>query len=173
MGIEARLERFKLIRTIILLWSVMFLFGMQTKEASPEVEISYKRSYTMDTLDHSKKRILARGCDPHLSLAFSKKIPPYIGNPEYVPTTNDEDFFHKLNTEKWSVVYFAPGACRYSAAKKRIPGTNQETKTWTLDEYKKLALKLQGEDIQFAESIYEEDSIEKLKEALALAKDVK
>ena len=99
MGIEARLERFKLIRTIILLWSVMFLFGMQTKEASPEVEISYKRSYTMDTLDHSKKRILARGCDPHLSLAFSKKIPPYIGNPEYVPTTNDEDFFHKLKTE--------------------------------------------------------------------------
>ena len=43
----------------------------------------------LNSADHSGKSILARGCDPVMSLQASKAIPPLIGNPEYVPATND------------------------------------------------------------------------------------
>lgn len=79
------------------------------------------------TLNHSNKSILARGGDPQLSAYASKMIPPKIGNPTYIPTTNDVDFIEQLKAKKWSVVYFAPSACRYSAAKHQIPGGNSET----------------------------------------------
>ncbi|NRB41904.1 MAG: hypothetical protein HRU20_26095, partial [Pseudomonadales bacterium] len=63
-------------------------------------------------LDHSNKRILARGCDPVASRMAAQALPPLMGNPEYVPTSDDADFIEKLTHEKWSVVFFAPGACR-------------------------------------------------------------
>ncbi|MEO1257626.1 MAG: hypothetical protein AAFZ15_02480 [Bacteroidota bacterium] len=84
------------------------------------------------------KSILARGSDPDLSLRFSRVVPPLIGNARYVTTTDDNDFIKKLKSRKWSVIYFAPGACRYSAAKRQIPGGNTNTQGWTLEEYKKL-----------------------------------
>ena len=71
-------------------------------------------------LDNSKKSILARGCDPALSARFAKVVPPLIGNAEYIPTTDDTDFINQLKSRKWSVIYFAPGACRYNAAKRQI-----------------------------------------------------
>jgi hypothetical protein len=123
--------------------------------------------------DHSNKSILARGCDPVMSLKFSKIVPPLIGNAKYIPTTSDVDFIEKLKSQKWSVVYFAPGACRYSAAKQQIPGGSIDTKGWTLDEYKALIFELQGEDIQIVESLYEQGSIELLNSALKNSKEVK
>ncbi|MGI9552372.1 MAG: hypothetical protein ACR2MT_14320 [Aurantibacter sp.] len=122
-------------------------------------------------VDNSKKSILARGCDPVLSLQFSKAVPKLIGNAEYVPTTNDADFVEKLKSRKWSVIYFAPGACRYSAAKHQIPGGNFDTQGWTLKEYKELIRKLQGKDIQIAESLYEHGAIELLNKTLAKARE--
>jgi hypothetical protein len=68
--------------------------------------------------DNSRKSILARGCAPNASLWASKALPPLIGNPEYVATTDDADFIEKLKSRAWSVIYFAPGACRFSAAKR-------------------------------------------------------
>lgn len=124
-------------------------------------------------VDNSNKSILARGCDPTLSLQFSKMVPPLVGNAEYIPTTNDVDFVEKLNSRKWSVVYFAPGACRFSAAKQQIPGGNNDTKGWTLEKYKALIHKLQGEDIQIVESLYEQGAIELLNNALEKAREVK
>lgn len=124
-------------------------------------------------LDNSKKSILARGCDPTLSLQFSKVVPPLVGNAAYIPTTSDVDFVEKLKSRKWSVVYFAPGACRFSAAKQQIPGGNNETKGWTLEEYKELIHKLQGVDIQIVESLHEQGAIELLNKALAKSREVK
>ena len=123
--------------------------------------------------DNSKKRILARGCDPHLSFEFAKVAPSLTGNAEYVPTTNDVDFIEKLKSQKWSVIYFAPGACRFSAAKQQIPGGNVDTRGWTLEQYKKLIYELQGNDIQIAESLYESESLAALNKALENARETK
>ena len=62
----------------------------------------------INSTDNSRKSILARGCDPFASLEASKAIPPLIGNPEYVPTTNDADFIEELKSRNWSVIFFAP-----------------------------------------------------------------
>jgi hypothetical protein len=85
-------------------------------------------------MDNSRKSILARGCDPSASLEASRAIPPLIGYPQYVPTTNDEEFVEKLRTRKWSVVHFAPGACRFGAARQPIPGESSQTLGWTLEQ---------------------------------------
>lgn len=120
--------------------------------------------------DHSAKSILARGCDPYLSLKFSKIVPPLIGNAAYTPTTEDHDFINKLKSQKWSVIYFAPGACRYSAAKMQIPGGNEDTRNWTLEEYKQLIYQLQGDEIQIVESLQEQGAIQLLNDALEKAR---
>ncbi|WNJ20707.1 hypothetical protein [Pontibacter sp. G13] len=122
--------------------------------------------------DHSRKAILARGCDPELSRAFAKAIPPQIGNPVYVPTTDDVDFFEKLKSQAWSVIYFAPGACRFDAAKRAIPGSNQETRSWSLEDYRALVRQHQGATVPIVESLYEHESLERLIEALADAPEV-
>ncbi len=70
-----------------------------------------------NVVDNSRKSILARGCDPNASAWAKKNLPPLIGNPEYLPTTNDVAFIEQLKARKWSVIYFAPGACRFSAVK--------------------------------------------------------
>ena len=51
-----------------------------------------KLNMTKIKMDNSNKRILARGCDPDLSLRFAKVVPPMVGNAEYIPTTDDVDF---------------------------------------------------------------------------------
>ena len=124
-------------------------------------------------IDNSKKSILARGCDPAMSLQASKAIPPLIGNPEYVPTTSDADFIEKLKSRKWSVIFFAPGACRYNAAKLPIPGGNAETQGWTLEEYRDLVRKYQGDQVQIVETFEERQTITLLKGALEKAQEIK
>ena len=129
------------------------------------------KTATTPSTDHSRKSILARGCDPHLSQQFAKVVPPLVGHATYTPTTNDNDFIEKLKSQKWSVIYFAPGACRYSAAKRQIPGGNYDTAGWTLEEYKTLIKKLQGEEIQIVESLEEAGAIELLNSALSIARE--
>jgi len=121
-------------------------------------------------IDNSKKSILARGCDPTMSLEASKAIPPLIGNPEYVPTTNDSDFIAKLESRQWSVIFFAPGACRFSAAKRPIPGGNYQTEGWTLEQYRNLILKLQGNEVKIIETQDERETVGLLKNVLAEAR---
>jgi len=125
----------------------------------------------MSTVDHSRKSILARGCDPFASLEASKAIPPLVGNPEYVPTTTDEEFIEKLQSRKWSVVLFAPGACRFSAAKLPIPGGNEQTQGWTLEQYRELVQEHQGDNIQIVETPEERETVRLLKEALESARE--
>ncbi len=123
------------------------------------------------TVDHSKKSILARGCDPVISLRFSKIAPPLLGNAEYIPTTDDTDFIEKLESRKWSVVFFAPGACRFSSVARPIPGGNYDTKGWTLEQYRQLVLKLQGNQIKIVETLDERETIDLLKKALEIARE--
>lgn len=121
-------------------------------------------------MNNSKKSILGRGCDPIASLEFSKTIPSLIGNPEYVATTDDADFIEKLKSRNWSVVFFAPGACRFSAAKRNIPGSNSETRGWTLEQYRELIQELQGNTIQIVETQDERETVGLLKNALEKAR---
>jgi len=117
--------------------------------------------------EHSAKSILARGCDPQMALRASKMLPPHLGNPQLVSATNDDDFIEKLGSKKWSVVFFAPGACRYNAAKQPIPGATARTRGWSLAQYSELVRQLQGEDVQIVETTDERKIIPLLRRALA------
>lgn len=123
------------------------------------------------SMDNSRMSILARGCDLSASLEASRAIPPLIGYPQYVPTTNDEEFVEKLRTRKWLVVHFAPGACRFSAARQPIPGESSQTRGWTLEQYRELVRSLQGDKVQIVETLEERETVPLLKEALAKAPD--
>jgi hypothetical protein len=125
----------------------------------------------MTTIDNSSKSILARACDPAMAHEAATAIPPHIGNPEYVATTDDDDFIQKLRSREWSVIFFAPGACRFSAARQSIPGGNTQTRGWTLEQYRDLVRKTQGDQAQIVETQDEMESIELLIDALAQARD--
>jgi hypothetical protein len=131
-----------------------------------------KHEYS-SSADNSAKSILARGCDHSASLEASRAIPPLIGNPEYVPTTNDEDFIKKLQSRDWSVVFFAPGACRFSAMDMPIPGGSSRTQGWTLEQYRKLVRQHQGDQIEIVEAPDERETVKLLKEALGKARETR
>ncbi len=86
--------------------------------------------------DNSNKSILIRGCDPEMGQFAIDILPPALGNPEMVSVTNDDDFITELQRKKWSVIHFAPGACRYDATKSPIPGSRSQTIGWGLAEYR-------------------------------------
>jgi ADP-heptose:LPS heptosyltransferase len=123
-----------------------------------------------ELIDFSGKSILARGCDPQMAIRASKMLPPHLGNPEFVSCTDDDDFLAKLRERKWSVIFFAPGACRYSAAMMPIPGARSHTRGWSLDQYRNLARKYQGEEIHIVETTEEREIIPRLRSALSKAK---
>jgi len=116
--------------------------------------------------DHSGKSILARGCDPEMGRRSLKVLPPLLGNPEMVSVSNDHDFIEQLKSKKWSVVFFAPGACRYNQAQLPIPGNIEFTKGWGLEEYRTMVYKYQGEDVKIVETIDEQQIIPFLISAL-------
>lgn len=126
---------------------------------------------SINSADNSRKSILARGCDPLASLEASKAIPPLIGNPEYIPTINDADFIQKLESRSWSVIFFAPGACRFSAAKQSIPGGNSQTQGWTLEQYRELVRKHQEDTVEIVETQEERKTVSLLKSALEKARE--
>lgn len=123
--------------------------------------------------NNSKKSILVRGCDPAMALQGAKMLPPLVGNLECVGTTSDTDFIEQLKSRKWSVVFFAPGACRLNAAQKSIPGSNSQTQGWTLEQYRELVKKLQGEEIQIVETQLESETVGLIKGALSKARETK
>jgi hypothetical protein len=97
-----------------------------------------------------------------------KLLPPVLGNPEMVSITNDDDFITELQRKKWSVILFAPGACRYDARTLPIPGSRSQTKGWGLTEYRNLVRKHQGEDINIVETTDERQIVPLLREALSV-----
>ena len=118
--------------------------------------------------DNSNKSILVRGCDPEMGRRAIKLLPQVLGNPEMVSITNDDDFITELQRKKWSVILFAPGACRYDARTLPIPGSRSQTKGWGLKEYRNLVRKHQGEDINIVETTDERQIVPLLREALSV-----
>ena len=116
--------------------------------------------------DNSNKSILIRGCDPEMGRRAIKLLTPVLGNPEMVSVTNDDDFIIELKKKKWSVIHFAPGACRYDSTESPIPGSLPQTKGWRLTDYKALVKKHQGQDIKIVETTYEHKIVPLLKKAL-------
>lgn len=124
-----------------------------------------------DSLDFSAKAILARGCDPQMALRASTVMPPLLGGVEFVSCTNDDDFVEKLQARAWSVIFFAPGACRYNAAKMPIPGARAHTMGWGMEEYRALVRQYQGDQICIVETTDEREIIPRLKQALIQSED--
>ena len=116
--------------------------------------------------DNSNKSILVRGCDPEMGRRAIELLPPVLGNPEMVSVTNDDDFITELQKKKWSVIHFAPGACRYDSTKLPSPGSRALTEGWGLTEYRTLVRKYQGEDIKIVETSDERQIVPLLREAL-------
>ena len=121
---------------------------------------------TVGVKNNESKSILARGCDPEMGKRSSEVLPKLLGNPEMVSVFNDKDFINQLKSRKWTVVFFAPGACRYDANNMNIPGSGGDTEGWGLKEYRELVVKLQGKDIQIVETLDERQIIELLRNAL-------
>ena len=116
--------------------------------------------------DNSNKSIIIRGCDPEMGRRAIELLTPVLGNPAMVSVTNDDDFIIELKKKKWSVIHFAPGACRYDSTESPIPGSRIQTKGWRLADYKNLIKKHQGQDIKIIETIYEHKIVPLLKKAL-------
>ena len=123
------------------------------------------------SVDFSAKTILARGCDPQMARRASEVMPALLGGVEFVSCTNDDDFVEKLRERAWSVVFFAPGACRYNAAHMPIPGGRAHTKGWGLEEYRALVRQYQGDQISIVETTDEREIVPRLRQALLESRD--
>ena len=121
--------------------------------------------------DFSAKTILARGCDPQMAHRASKVMPALLGGVQLVSCTDDDDFVAKLRERAWSVVFFAPGACRYNAANMPIPGGRAHTKGWGLAEYRALVRQYQGDQIPIVETTDEREIVPRLRQALLQSRD--
>ena len=97
-----------------------------------------------------------------------EKLPPLIGNVKMVAATDDDNFFALLRERKFDIVSFAPGACRFSAARMAIPGGNASTRGWTLDQYKEKVREHQGQDVLIVETTEEREMVPLFRAALGL-----
>ena len=122
-------------------------------------------------MDFSAKSILARGCDAQMAHRASTVMPALLGGVEFVSCTNDDDFVEKLRERAWSVVFFAPGACRYNEARMPIPGGRAHTVGWGLTEYRALVRQHQGDQISIVETTEEREIVPRLKQALLQSSD--
>ena len=120
-----------------------------------------------DADDASAKTILVRGCDPVMAERAGEMLPPLLGGVTIEAATQDDAFFELLNSKKYDAVFFAPGACRWSAARKPIPGGNAETAGWSLDAYRAKVAQLQP-STKIVETCEEKDIVPLLRQALGL-----
>jgi hypothetical protein len=123
------------------------------------------------SLDFSAKTVLARGCDPQMALRASRVMPALLGGVSFVSCTDDDDFVEKLRERPWSVVFFAPGACRYNAASMPIPGGRAHTRDWGLAEYRAMVRQYQGDQIPIVETTEESEIVPRLRQALLQSRD--
>ena len=124
-----------------------------------------------ESIDFSAKTILVRGCDPQMARRASEVMPALLGGVGFVSCTDDDDFVAKLRERPWSVVFFAPGACRYNAARMPIPGGRAHTRGWGLAEYRALVRQYQGDQIPIVETTDEREIVPRLRQALLQSTD--
>ncbi len=124
-----------------------------------------------EALDFSSMTVLTRGCDPQMALRASRVMPALLGDVEFVSCTDDDEFVAKLRQRRWSVVFFAPGACRFNAARRPIPGGRAHTRGWGLVEYRALVRRHQGDEIPIVETTDEREIVPRLLQALLQSRD--
>lgn len=117
--------------------------------------------------DASKKSVLVRGCDPQMAARAGKMLPPMLGNAQILGVTDDDTFFDLIQRRKFDVVFFAPGACRFSAARQPIPGGNAASAGWGLVEYK-VKVREHLPDAAIVETTEERQIVPLLRQALGL-----
>lgn len=138
-----------------------------------EIQEGGKGLETSDT-SASKKLILARGCDPVMAQRSSVFLPPLLGGATVLSFTDDDSFFAELELQrsgakqKADVMFFAPGACRWSAARKPIPGGNKATAGWSLEDYHRKVKEALGEGVPIVGSEHERDIVPMLRKALGM-----
>lgn len=121
-------------------------------------------------MDHSNKSILARGCDPVMAAKSMEFLPKMLSGVKITACTDDEEFLrHVESTHKFTAIFFAPGACRYDAAKQPIPGGNMRTQGWSLADYREFIRKHQGESVAIVETQQEAQIVPLLADMLAEA----
>ena len=118
--------------------------------------------------DASSKVVLIRGCDPVMAQRAGTMLPPMLGNAQVSGVTTDDEFFALLQEREFDVVFFAPGACRYSAARQPIPGGNSASSGWSLTEYKAKVREHQGDAVTIVETVEEREIVPLLRQALGL-----
>ena len=97
-----------------------------------------------------------------------KMLPPMLGNVKMTSAVSDDVFIKLLDSETFDVVVFAPGACRYNAAKQPIPGAITETAGWTLEQYRAMVYEKQGANVPIVETTEEREMVPLLRAALGL-----
>ena len=115
------------------------------------------------------KTLLGRGCDPVMAQRSASFLPPLLGGVKVIAASDDDDFVARLRGGKFDVVFFAPGACRWDAARRPIPGGNALTAGWGLKEYRALVRETQGADCAIVETQHESEMVPLLRAALKLS----
>jgi hypothetical protein len=126
--------------------------------------------------DASKKFILGRGCDPVMAAQSASILPPLLGGCRICAFSDDDSFFKELEAmrkgekAKPDVVFFAPGACRWSAARRPIPGGIAGlSHGWSLEQYYAHVRGALGEDITIVSTAAEAEMVPLLRKALGLS----
>jgi len=116
------------------------------------------------------KVILARGCDPVMAARSASFLPPLLGGATILATSTDDEFMALLETRKQdiAVVFFAPGAHRWSDAKLPIPGGNADTLGWGIAEYHTAVRQRLGDAVPIVGSAREDEIVPLLRSALGL-----
>ena len=124
--------------------------------------------------DASAKLILGRGCDPVMAEHSKSFLPPLLGGARILAFSSDDEFFAELEAmqagakARPDVVFFAPGACRWSAAKMPIPGGNRISHGWSLEKYYELVRAKLGKDTVIVSTAHESEMVPLLRKALGL-----
>lgn len=117
----------------------------------------------------ASKTVLARGCDPVMAQRAGQMLPPMLDGATVIGCTSDDELFKHLSSgKKFDAVFFAPGACRYNAARAPIPGGNSKTKGWSLAEYRAAVREHLGADVPIVETTEEREIVPLLRKALRL-----
>ena len=120
------------------------------------------------------KLILGRGCDPVMAARSNEFLKPLLSGASSTSFTDDDAFFGAIAAIKAGaaprpdVVFFAPGAHRWSDAGMAIPGGNAKSQGWGIQEYHEHVRDALG-DIPIVGSAREADVVPLLRKALNLA----
>ena len=147
---------------------VDFLNQMSSRTGMLNAIKAGSKAGTAAAMDHSNKIILARGCDPVMAAKSMEFLPKMLSGVKITACTDDEEFLNLVeSTHKFTAIFFAPGACRYDAAKQPIPGGNTRTQGWSLADYREFIRKHQGESVAIVETQEEAQIVPLLVEMLA------